>query len=86
MKDADLFDLSVDLTLCALANAIIRDALTRDPDRVARVVASIVECLKRQGRYGEDEIDLAVNELRQDLDLRPSLESADFRACSSTRH
>jgi len=69
MKDANLFDLLLDRIARALADAIITDAVRRDPDRVIRVVTGVVADLKSQGRYGADEIDRAVAELCQELGL-----------------
>jgi hypothetical protein len=69
MKDAKLFDLLLDRIARGLADTIITDAVSRDPDRVSRVATGVVADLKSQGCYGADEIDRAVAELCQELGL-----------------
>ena len=71
MNDANLFDLLVDQIARDLADAIITDALRRDPVRVTRVVTGVVADLKSQNYYGEEEIDLAVAQLCEELGLPP---------------
>ena len=41
----------------ALADAIIRDAFRRDPDRVVAVVAEVIERLKAERGYSAHELD-----------------------------
>ena len=71
MNDANLFDLLVDRIARDLADAIITDALRRDPVRVTRVVTGVVADLKSQNYYGEEEIDRAVAQLCEELGLPP---------------
>ena len=45
-------------------NAIILDALERDPDHVFRVLAQIAERLKVDGRYTAEEVEAAAQRFR----------------------
>ena len=78
MNDANLFDLLVDRIARDLADAIITDALRRDPVRVTRVVTGVVADLKSQNYYGEEEIDRAVAQLCEELGLPPWRGSTEF--------
>jgi hypothetical protein len=52
-------------------NAIILEALDRDPDHVFRVLAQIAERLKTDGRYTAEEVEAAAMYLRRELGIQP---------------
>ena len=54
-------------------NAIILEALERDPDRVFRVLAEIAERLKVDGRYTAQEVEAAAMYLCRELGIRRSV-------------
>jgi hypothetical protein len=54
----------------AAADAVIRAALQRDPDRVSEVIANVARSLIESGRYSEEEVNAAIEELRAELDGR----------------
>jgi hypothetical protein len=56
----------------ALADAIIRDAFRRDPDRVVAVVAEVIERLKAKRGYSAHELDAAARVLLDELLAGPT--------------
>ena len=52
----------------AVANAIIREALEHDPERVKETIADVARSLAESGRYSAEEISAAVDELLQELE------------------
>jgi translation initiation factor 2 beta subunit (eIF-2beta)/eIF-5 len=54
-------------------NAIILEALERDPDHVFRVLAEIAERLKVDGRYTAQEVEAAAMYLCRELGIRRSV-------------
>jgi translation initiation factor 2 beta subunit (eIF-2beta)/eIF-5 len=54
-------------------NAIILEALERDPDHVLRVLAQIAERLKADGRYTAEEVEAAAMYLCRELGIRRSV-------------
>ena len=54
-------------------NAIILEALERDPDHVFRVLAEIAEQLKADGRYTAQEVEAAAMYLCRELGIRRSV-------------
>jgi predicted RNA methylase len=53
----------------ALADAVITEMLKRDPDRVVRVVATVVEQFKNERRYCPEEIEAAAALVCRDLGI-----------------
>ena len=51
----------------ALADAIIRDAFRRDPDRVVAVVGGVIERLKAEQRYTPHELEAVARVLLEEL-------------------
>jgi hypothetical protein len=62
----------------ALADAIIRDALRRDADRVVAVVAEVIERLKAKRGYSAQQLDAAARALLDELSAE-STEVVDKR-------
>ena len=51
-----------------LADAIILDALSRDPERVRDAVAKVARDFVESGSYSPEEVTAAVDELRDELE------------------
>jgi hypothetical protein len=50
----------------AFANAVILEALERDPERVAEVIANVARAMEAKG-HSEEEIEAAIDELPDEL-------------------
>jgi hypothetical protein len=48
------------------ANAVILEAIERDPERVSEVIANVARAMETKG-HSEEEIDAAVDELLDEL-------------------
>lgn len=59
----------------ALADAIIAEALKADPGRVSGVTLMVVAKFKKEGLYGEGEIDRAVARVCKELGIPWDIES-----------
>jgi hypothetical protein len=55
----------------AFANAVILEALKRDPERVAEVIANVARAMQAKG-HSEEEIEAAIEELLKDLEAKPN--------------
>jgi hypothetical protein len=53
----------------ALADAIIRQALKRNPERLGTVIADVACSFAKEGRYSAEEIKAAIDELLDQLRL-----------------